>query len=877
MPWNGGEGRGEFPTLGHLVADWIEAYLIIPDGVRRGEPFILTDEQYLHLLWTYRLRPNARADMGSQAFNYYGSLLVRPQKSGKDPSAAAQVCAQGLGPVRFDGWDANGDPVGKPMPTPLIQCAANSEDQVGNTFDPIFTMLSEGPLNGTPGLDVGLTRVNLPNGGRIEPVTAAAKSRLGARITYATFTEALALDTPVPTPTGWTTMGKIQVGDPVLGADGLAATVIKATDVQHDRACYLVTFKDGTSVVASDGHQWLTRITGQPHKHTIARVRTTQEMLDDGRRMSIPVAPPVKLDEVTNLPIEPYMLGFWLGDGTSKSATITVGDQDALETVTKIESLGYTTSRQKSAKTAHTYGVSVEGAGKGKWREGSGYPTSLQGLLRKHNLLQNKHIPAEYKRASFDQRVELLQGLMDSDGCATKAGYCFFAQTSKQLTDDVAELLRSLGQIITVKFEKCARSRAGGFYRVGFQARWGLQPFALKRKVDRVVPRGHTDGWMAVTSIEPFPSVPVRCIAVDSNDHLFLAGEGWHVTHNSGLYTESSGGMAMARTMKRGLAGMDGRWMELTNAWNPAEYSVAQMTWEAKAPGVYIDYRPPRTRVDLDDDAALRNELAYVYGDSAIEAGGWVRLERIMDECRDPATGEGEARRFYLNEVTVGSKDAIDPIKWAKQSKPDEEPLQPKDVIALGFHGSATREATSLCASRIRDGKLFHLRSWEKPPHVTAEQWSVPRAEVHEAVHDAFEAYTVTILMASPHTWQDEVNVWEGRYPKQVLEIWLNSEMRMDQIVERFMTAHRGDDHLKHDGSDTLTKHALASALANGKRRPSGEDRVAGQSEFYQRVVKKSAAQSISAFFAALLANEARGWAIEHGLDIIPGAPTLWL
>lgn len=535
MPWNGGDGHpGEFPTLGYLVADWIEAYLIIPDGMRRGEPFILTDEQYRHLLWTYRLRPNARADMGSQAFVFYGSLLVRPQKAGKDPSAAAEVCAQGLGPVRFDGWDANGEPVGKPMPTPLIQCAANSEDQVANTFDPIVAMLGEGPLNGTPGLDVGLTRVNLPNAGRIEPVTAAAKSRLGARITYATFTE-------------------------------------------------------------------------------------------------------------------------------------------------------------------------------------------------------------------------------------------------------------------------------------------------------------------------------------------------------SGLYTESSGGMAMARTMKRGLAGMDGRWKELTNAWNPAEYSVAQMTYEAKAPGVYIDYRPPRTRVDLDDDAALRNELAYVYGDSAIEAGGWVRLERIMDEARDPSTGEGEARRFFLNEVTVGSKDAIDPIKWAKQSKPDEEPLKPKDVIALGFHGSATREATSLCASRIRDGKLFHLRSWEKPAHVTAEAWSVPRAEVHEAVHDAFEAYTVTILMASPSTWQDEVNVWEGKYPKQVLEIWLNSEMRMDQIVERFMTAHRGDDHLKHDGSDTLTKHALASALANGKRRPSGEDRVAGQSEFYQRVVKKSAAQSISAFFAALLANEARGWAIEHGLDIIPGAPTLWL
>jgi hypothetical protein len=533
VPWNGGDGSpGEFPTLGYLVADWMETFLIIPDGFNQGRPFVLTDEQYRHILWTYRLKPNARPEMGSQAFNYYGSLLVRPQKSGKDPLAAAQVCVQGLGPVRFDGWDANGEPVGRPMPTPLIQCAANSEDQVANTFDPIYVMLGEGPLNSTPGLDVGLTRVNLPKGGRIEPVTAAAKSRLGARITYATFTE-------------------------------------------------------------------------------------------------------------------------------------------------------------------------------------------------------------------------------------------------------------------------------------------------------------------------------------------------------SGLYTESSGGMAMARTMKRGLAGMDGRWMELTNAWDPSERSVAQVTYEAKAPGVYIDYRPPRTRVDLEDDAALRAELAYVYGDSAIEAGGWVRLERIMEDARDKSTGEGEARRFFLNEVTVGSKDAVDPIKWTKQKR--ESVLEQGDVVALGFHGSQTREATSLCAARISDGRLFHLRTWEKPPHVTQGEWSVPRHEVDEAVTDAFEAYTVTILMASPSTWQDEVNRWEGRYPKQVLEIWLNSEMRMDQIVERFMTAHRGDDHLQHDGNETLTKHALASALANGKRRPSGEERDPGQSEFYQRIVKKSTVQSISAFTAALLAYEARGWAIEHGLDIIPAAPTLWL
>lgn len=530
--WRGPEYKGEFPTLGYVVADWIEANLIIPDGARAGDPYLLTDEQLTHLLWTYRLVPDARPDMGSAAFRYYGALLVRPQKWGKDPFAAAQVCAQALGPVRFAGWDAYGEPVGAPMPTPWIQCAGNAEEQTDNTFRPVVSMLRGGAVADTPGLDVGESRINLPDGGRIEPVTASARARQGARITFVTMTE-------------------------------------------------------------------------------------------------------------------------------------------------------------------------------------------------------------------------------------------------------------------------------------------------------------------------------------------------------SHLMTETSGGLKLARTLKRNCAGMDGRWIEITNAWDPSERSVAQQTYEAKAPGVLLDYRPPRTRVDFEDDAAVKNELAYVYGDSAINKGGWVRSERILADMRDPATGEGEARRYFLNEVSVGSQDAVDAMKWAKQGNSDDG-LKAKEIVALGFHGSQTRDATSLCASRLSDGKLFHLRTWSKPPHVPQGEWSVPRPEVHEAVHDAFGAYNVTVLMASPHTWQDEVNAWEGKYPKQVLEIWLNSEMRMDQIIERFLTAHRGDD-LTHDADETLTTHAMNAALAHGKHRPSAEERLPGQSDFYLRVVKKSAIQPTSAFTAALLAYEARGWAIEHGLGIVKGPPTLWL
>lgn len=345
---------------------------------------------------------------------------------------------------------------------------------------------------------------------------------------FGTLDEALALHTPLPTPAGWTTMGDVKVGDTLIGSDGMPTTVVKTTEVQTDRICYRVTFRDGTSIIASDGHRWLTRVIGHNQAHTNAQVRTTGEMFADGRRMSIPVAPPVKSPDVT-LPIDPYVLGLWLGDGCRDSARISSSQIDAGELMELIQSRGYSASRGPVAPgRAERIQIGVPGAARS-------HSLSLQAQLRMLGLLGNKHIPAVYLRASIDQRTELLRGLMDSDGSVTAAGYCCFAQTSPEVTDDVVELLRSLGQVVTVRWRADSRSRAGGSFKVGFQTRWGLQPFALRRKAERVVPRRAHDGWTGITSIEPVPTEPVRCVAVDAADHLFLAGEGWHATHNTPL------------------------------------------------------------------------------------------------------------------------------------------------------------------------------------------------------------------------------------------------------------------------------------------------------------------------------------------------------
>lgn len=188
--WRGPSEPGEFPTLGYAVIDWIEAHCVVPDGADMGAPFVLSDEQYRFVLQHYRLHPDARADRKrpSKAFTYRRSMLVRPQKWGKGPLTAALICAEAIGPVLFDGWDAAGEPVGMPWPTPWIQIAATSEDQTANVYRALLPMITEGPLANVI-TDTGLTRINLPGGGFIEPVTAEGRSRLGQRITFAVHDE----------------------------------------------------------------------------------------------------------------------------------------------------------------------------------------------------------------------------------------------------------------------------------------------------------------------------------------------------------------------------------------------------------------------------------------------------------------------------------------------------------------------------------------------------------------------------------------------------------------------------------------------------------------------------------------------------------------
>lgn len=174
---------GELPdlTLGWEVAAWIEENCAVPDGDLAGEPFRLTREQLRFVLWFYALKPDGK-------FRFRRAMLVRPQKWGKGPLSAAIICAEAAGPVRFSHFDSAGDPVGVAWPTPWIQCVAVSEDQTDNVWTALVPMIELGNLHGEVP-DTGKTRINVSgaNGGSgvIEPVTSAAVSRVGQRLTFA--------------------------------------------------------------------------------------------------------------------------------------------------------------------------------------------------------------------------------------------------------------------------------------------------------------------------------------------------------------------------------------------------------------------------------------------------------------------------------------------------------------------------------------------------------------------------------------------------------------------------------------------------------------------------------------------------------------------
>lgn len=178
MPWvSRTEWEEPERTLGWLIADWAEAFLRVPGGADYGQPMVLSGWQLRCLADWYAVGPDGR-------WLFRRGQVRMAKGTGKSPFAAVVAIAELCGPVVFDGVDSHGDPVGRPRNAPLVQIAAVSEDQAGNTYGALHAMLAESPLLEEAGIDLGVTRTVLRGRpGRIETVSASAGSREGQPIT----------------------------------------------------------------------------------------------------------------------------------------------------------------------------------------------------------------------------------------------------------------------------------------------------------------------------------------------------------------------------------------------------------------------------------------------------------------------------------------------------------------------------------------------------------------------------------------------------------------------------------------------------------------------------------------------------------------------
>jgi phage terminase large subunit-like protein len=337
--------------------------------------------------------------------------------------------------------------------------------------------------------------------------------------------KALDVDTPIWTARGWMTMGELVPGDTVYALDGTPTTVRWVSD-RHIRLSYRVESKSGKTLIAADDHKWT--VHDQSKRGTPLAVRTTEEMLASftfssrrDRRWALPATGAVKTPAVS-LPIDPYVLGAWLGDGTASRAEITSPDP---EIIAAVEAAGYPASYDYDAGKARTRGF-----------------LGLVRPLTDLGVLRNKHVPDAYLNAGTEQRLALLRGLMDTDGSAVRTGrsgttVVEYTSVNKGLALAVLQLARSLGWKPTFGTGRAMLNGrdCGEKYRVAWTADRDRSPFRLARKSERLPLRegARRSDKDAVVAIEPVGEREVVCIEVDHPSHTFLAGEDFMPTHNS--------------------------------------------------------------------------------------------------------------------------------------------------------------------------------------------------------------------------------------------------------------------------------------------------------------------------------------------------------
>ena len=349
----------------------------------------------------------------------------------------------------------------------------------------------------------------------------------------------LPLDTPILTSSGWSTMKDLKVGDKVFDKDGNLCTVTVKSSVHHN-PCYKINFDNSESIVADMDHRWLISFKlAKPTKKnptgfknvimTTIELKTYLDSLEKRNSYNIPKilnAKPLNIEE-KKLLIDPYVLGVWLGDGSKSCGVITQAKDSPVWF--ELESRGYKlgpnlnhNSDRKNVEMRTVYGLISQ--------------------LKYLNLIDNKHIPEEYMLSSYNQRLDLLRGLMDTDGSFNKIRHRYIMNTSqKWQVEDLNKLLSTLGVKSTIfdVINTCEGKKFPG---------WNLcfttdefNPFLTRNQEITNIVKKDNNSFRNIISVESVETVPTQCIAVDSPSHTYLCTHSLIVTHNTNKEIKTKG------------------------------------------------------------------------------------------------------------------------------------------------------------------------------------------------------------------------------------------------------------------------------------------------------------------------------------------------
>lgn len=353
------------------------------------------------------------------------------------------------------------------------------------------------------------------------------------------------LSSKVLTPDGWTTMGSLKPGDKVISVDGKPCKVV-SIHPQGIKEVYKVSFSDGSSTLCCNDHLWLVKndkqrnwqrkVNGRSikafHPGEVLPLKEIKKDLTvrNRKNYSIPIVEPIEYSK-KNFLIHPYLMGVLLGDGCTRyDVSLSSNDQEILDRIKYLLPEKHDLNKIQNNK----YDYRIVG-----YKQKNLILEEIRNLNLSYKYSYEKFIPKDYLFSSVEDRIELLRGLMDTDGTISKNGYIVsFCTTSENLKNDFVELVRSLGGVAKVNKHKNYYTYKGekkqgrDSYNIYISLPPNINPFFLSRKHNLVVPKTKYKPVRYITNVELIGEDECQCILIDHPSHLYITDD-YIVTHNT--------------------------------------------------------------------------------------------------------------------------------------------------------------------------------------------------------------------------------------------------------------------------------------------------------------------------------------------------------